>query len=328
MMRIDPWSIRFHPSRTRGHVESYFVRINDPVRPRALWIKATILKRTRGEAVAESWAIAFDRERGHIAHKKTVPYASARFGEELEVAGCAWSRARVKGSLGELTWDLALKPHGAPLYSYPHPRMYTGPLPSQKTLLVMPDLFATGTARVRGETWDVSKWRGVLGHNWGARHTHLYAWGHVSEWQGIGASPEGASDLVLEASGGRVRVGPIVLPMLAVISVRWRGVRYDWSSLRDMRRTSSRIDDFRRWSFAAKNDLGTIEAELEADTGDFVGLVYENPSGKPTYCLNSKLARAKVRLALSGRAPFEAASERAAFEIGTHDPRHGVRMYA
>jgi hypothetical protein len=47
-----------------------------------------------------------------------------------------------------------------------------------------------------------------------------------------------------------------------------------------------------------------------------------------TYCLNSKIARARIRLSVSGRAPFEATSRAAALEIGTHDPKHGVAMIA
>jgi hypothetical protein len=213
------------------------------------------------------------------------------------------------------------------MFLYRRARMYTGPLPKQKILSPIPDLVARGSITVRGERWDVGGWRGVLGHNWGKSHTHFYAWGHVSEWRGVGASPEGDSDLLLEAATARVRFGPIVLPPLTLISVRWRGVRYDWNRLRELPRNIGRVERFRKWTFSGKNDLGSIEGELTAETEDFVGLVYENPRGKPMSCLNSKLARARVRLSVSGRAPFEATSDRAAFEIGTHDPNHGVRMY-
>jgi hypothetical protein len=50
------------PLPARGHVESYFLRANDPARPRALWLKATILAPLQGEPVAETWLIA-DGER-------------------------------------------------------------------------------------------------------------------------------------------------------------------------------------------------------------------------------------------------------------------------
>jgi hypothetical protein len=64
-----------------------------------------------------------------------------------------------------------------------------------------------------------------------------------------------------------------------------------------------------------------------AETDDFVGLFYPNPDGVMLHCLNSKIAHAEVTLRIAGRAPRTLRSTRAALEIGTTDPRHGVRMY-
>jgi hypothetical protein len=335
MTEIEPNGVRFDPARSRGHVESYFLKINDPQRPRALWLKATILHREKTpaeSAVAESWVVCFDREHGHVGHKTTIPIGDARFGKgpdlDVEVASCTLSGARAHGAIEDVAWDLALEPHAPPLYVYGGARMYRGRLPSQKSLSIFPDLTTSGTVRVRGETWNVAGWRGSLGHNWGTRHTHLYAWGQISAWDAIGASPENASDLVFEGATGRVALGPLVVPPLSVFAVRWRGVRYEWNALSQIPKNRGHIVDLRRWTFSASNALGSIEGELEADTNDFVGLGYENPNGKMTYCLNSKLARARLRLELSGRAPFEATSQSAALEIGTHDPKHGVTMVA
>ena len=63
------------------------------------------------------------------------------------------------------------------------------------------------------------------------------------------------------------------------------------------------------------------------DADDMVGLYYPNPHGPMTYCLNTKLARARVRFEASGRPPLLLTSRAAALEIGTRDDGHGVRMY-
>ena len=63
-----------------------------------------------------------------------------------------------------------------------------------------------------------------------------------------------------------------------------------------------------------------------ADTDDFVGLFYPNPDGTNCHCLNSELARAEVTLKIAGRPARIYRSSRAALEIGTRDPNHGVRM--
>jgi hypothetical protein len=332
MSLIEPNGVRFDPE-SKGHVESYFLKINDPQKPRALWIKATILKKLDAPPVAEAWAVAFDREKGHTGHKTVVPFASAQFSRgpdlDVDVAGTKLGPEHATGAVGDVAWDFAFAAHAPPIYLYGGPRMYTGKLPSQKSLSSIPDLTTTGTVKVRGETWDVGGWRGSLGHNWGTRHTHLYAWGQISSWDKLGTSPENASDLVFEAGTGRVKVGPIVVPPLTVIAVRFRGVRYEWNSLADLRSNRGAIhSDLRRWTFSGRNALGSIEGELHAETRDFVGLGYENPNGAMTYCLNSKIAHARIQLSVSGRAPLEATSSAAALEIGTRDPKHGVVMVA
>jgi len=58
-----------------------------------------------------------------------------------------------------------------------------------------------------------------------------------------------------------------------------------------------------------------------------VGLFYPNPDGTMCYCLNSKLANAELTLRIEGRATKTLRSRRAALELATRDPHHGVRMY-
>ena len=70
-----------------------------------------------------------------------------------------------------------------------------------------------------------------------------------------------------------------------------------------------------------------VPAELAAETADPVGRHDPNPSGAKTYCLKTKLARARLELRLPGQPPFIATSRAAALEIGTRDRQHGVRMY-
>src|SRR5262249_27407600 len=79
-------AVRFDPKARRGHAESYFLKANDPSGDRALWLKATIFAAATepGRAVAEGWAIAFDRRGGtakHVAVKHTVPFDDASFAD-------------------------------------------------------------------------------------------------------------------------------------------------------------------------------------------------------------------------------------------------------
>lgn len=320
--------VRCGAGATRGHVESYFLKLDDRSGRRALWLKATILVREGGTPrFAEAWAIAFDREGKHVAVKERIPLADARFGAnglDAIVSNLRLSPGVASGEVASndhrIAFDLRFTMEAPPLVLFPSERMYEGPLPSSKLVTPHPDSRFTGTYTVDGETIEVDGWRGMEGHNWGARHAELYAWGHCNQW-------EGDDDLVFEGVTARVKVGRVLAPPITVLCVRHRGVRYDFNAPLALLRARGKFDT-RRWTFSATNALATLSGELWADTRDFVGLAYENPDGAITYCLNSKIARGRIRLSVRGRPDVEAMTQAAALEIGTKAPGHGVAMRA
>jgi hypothetical protein len=372
----DGWNLtRWDPATVdprKGHLESYFIKLNDPTSARALWVKATIFAPTdrtsggppfeRGKTVAEAWAIAFDHagdepapasyreappgdrpapRARHVAVKQTVPIEEATLARErpfrlrvagVEVATEAGGGLRLRGEVehgaGRVRFDLLLTPRDrAPLVPFPHAAMYTGAFPKSKLVSPILDALAEGTVdvdRATGEHahWDVHAWPAMQGHNWGTRHADLYAWAHCNSWR----EPEGR-ELVLEGLSGRVRVGPVKTPLITVIAVRWRGVRYEARTIREILKARGAIDGHRRWTFEARHAEAVIAGSLTMRDDDVVGLYYPNPDGEMTYCLNSKLAHATLRFAPRGRPPLTLTSEAAALEIGTHAAQHGARMY-
>lgn len=337
-----PNGVRFDRHGRRDHVESYFLKANEPNGDRAVWVKATIYASAAepDRAVAEGWAIAFDRRGGtnkHVAVKHVVPFSQASFGNtNLDVR---WTIPGVKPSdepqhltlepgrtsgrivhrKDSIAWNLELAGEARAFVPFPLESMYTGAFPKSKTLTPYPDLRLSGETIVNGERWDISGWPGMQGHNWGRGHADLYAWCHVNTW-------ESDAELVVEAISGRVRVGPIMTPVITVVCARFRGVDYLWNGPIEMARAHGDIG-LRRYSFTAEAPRARIEGLFEVDTDDMVGLYYPNPDGPMTYCLNSKLARAHVRLEVRGRPPVAVHSRAAALEIGTRDDAHGVRMY-
>jgi hypothetical protein len=323
---MSSWDgVRYDEQRSsHGHVESYFLKVNDPSGERALWVKATILRRLGEAPCAESWAIAFERGKPAVGSKATFDFSSARFSRDtidIEMPGLTVSRSRVHGSVGDVAFDLALSDEGAPFVFFPHRRMYTGPLPSTKLVSPMPDLRATGEIRVEGgRVWRVDGWRGLLGHNWGKGHAFAYAWGHCNVWNET-------DDLVLEGTSARVRVGPVLLPTATLLAMRTGGRTHMLTRIRTLLRNRGAMT-LRRWTFSGNGPSVSVRGELWADTDDMVGLQYDTPNGAMTYCLNSKLASARVEVAVAGEKPIVATSRAAALEIGTRDPHHGVRMVA
>jgi hypothetical protein len=327
--------------RGGGHVESWFLKANEPGGRRAVWLKATVFARQPDAdrrqppvpPMAEAWAIAFDRERGHVATKTSVPLESARFARgtlDVAIDGCELSLGRARGEIASgtrrLAWDLAVGPErAAPIVHLPRAALYDAPFPSSKLVTPLADGRVSGTLQVdRGdgsevEEWNVGDWPAMVGHNWGRSHARLYAWVHCNSW-------DDAEDLAFEAVSARVRMGPVLSPMATAVFVRWQGRRWDLNARELLGQNRGSIS-LRRWEVTAAGQGIEVRAELAAETDDLVGLHYPNPSGAMTYCLNTKLARARLELRLPGRDPVVATSRAAALEIGTHDRQHGVRMY-
>lgn len=320
-------AVRFDPNQCVDHVESLYLKLNEPGGKRALWVKTTILAGAGRTPVAEAWAIAFDRDAGHVAAKQVVPFADASFsrtGLDVKVAGVSLTAGRTRGQLesggARIEWDLEFDTRGDPLVPYPYPKMYEGGFPSQKTVTRFPDTRFSGSYRVRGREVRVDGWKGMQSHNWGKRHTELYAWAHVNQW-------DNADDLMLEGFTGRLKLGPILAPPLTVLCVWHAGRRYAFNDVRTLLRNKGVIT-LRSWRFEAESPQARVRGELAADTDEMVGLHYENPNGEMTYCLNSKIAWALLELESKDGPRVHASSNAAALEIGTKDPKHGVRMMA
>ena len=322
-------AVRYDPARSSGHVESYFLKANSLDGARALWVKATIYaSKARPEhAVAEAWAIFFERDGAHVAVKRSIPFAQAVFSKEhLSVEIGSHLRIDEEGARGSIEYgghtvalDLRMRGEQAPILLFPS-TMVRGRFPKQKLVTPRPDLVFEGTVTVDGKPVDVRGWRGMQGHNWGRGHSDFYAWGHCNLWDRTD------DDLVLEAASARVKVGPVMTPLVTLVCLRHRGVRYDFTGPVQMVRNRGEVTG-RRWHFAAHDGAVRVEADVSAQSSDFVGLYYPNPDGQMTYCLNTKIGTARVRLEVPGRGAMDWITRAAAFEIGTRDPEHGVRMY-
>jgi hypothetical protein len=328
-VRYDARAAAARASGGPGHLESWFLKANDPRGHRAVWLKWTIWAGVRApaSAVAEAWAIAFGTARGaHVATKTTVPFEAASFSREgidATIDGCTLTRESARGRVESggraIAYDLRVEPIGAPLVHYPARWMYERPLPKQKLLSPVPDARVSGSVEIDGERWLLDAWPGMIGHNWGTQHTECYAWAHCNSW-------DDGDDVVLEGFSGRARMGGVLMPTATLISVVHHGTVYRLTDLRSVTRNRGSISP-RRWRFRALSRRIDVAGEMWADSEDFVGLFYPNPDSTICHCLNSKLAHAEVTLRIEGRPPRTLRSERAALEIGTLDPNHGVRMY-
>jgi hypothetical protein len=332
----DLGGVRYDAARARssraGHVESWFLKANDPSGRRALWLRWTIWAGDLApeRALAETWAVAFGAGGGSVATKTSVPFERASFAGHalgIEVDGCGLSprvaRGRVESGGRSIAYDLSLESLGPPIAHLPARWMYRSAFPFQKLVSLMPNVRVRGTATVQGEAWALQAWPGMVGHTWGHAHSEPYAWGHCNAWD-TADTPDG--NVVLE--GFTVRPSAL-LPPVTSLTLRVGGEDFPLNGLSSLAQNAGAISP-RRWSFRgfrAQRPRVEVAGEMWADTDDFVGLFFRQPDGSECLCLNSMLARAEITLSIAGRPPRTLRSERAALELATRDPHHGVRMY-
>ena len=265
------------------HVESWFLRANDPASPRAIWLKATVLTRADGSTLSQAWFSCFDGERTEAACLD-VPLKESRFdlganALDLRVGPLSWtiaecggaSSGRLDGAEHEITWDLAFTkvdgPLGTPFSLLPTAKLVDAPFPRNKLLTPCPVATFTGTVAWGEQSWNLTGWHGMQGHNWGAAHSLEYAWGQCV----FTDVAEGEPFAVLEAASGRIPIGPVQSPFISMLVLR-RGVEeYRFDRLVDLWR--QRLDvDFPRWGLRMKGSDGVVDLEMAARPEEMVCL--------------------------------------------------------
>jgi len=322
--------VRYNPKSSSGQLESFFLKANHPTEPKAFWLKFTVYQpEGRPEkAVGDVWAIAFDGDgHNHVAVKESYPLASCKLGYDavgVTYGPSSFTTGKTSGRAvtGEqsIAWDLEFDPVGEPFHHFPNEKLYKTKLPSSKALSPYPDTRFRGTMTVNGKPWKIDGWKGMEGHNWGSKHTDLYAWGHCNLWD------SGEEDTFFEGFTGKLKLGPLWTPPVTRLFLRYRGKNYEMRTLKGTVSPGCRIETS-RWTFDVEAGEHRLKGFMTCSKEDMAGLYYKNPAGPMTHCLNSKIARCELTLTERGKTVCTLVSSHgSALEVATHDPDHGVKM--
>ena len=323
---------RYQPGQAAGHYESFFQRANHPTRPMAFWIRYTIFSPQHHpeNAVGELWAIYFDGEtRNHVALRKEIPFKECLFKTDeffAKVGDSVLEPGGLRGSIasGEhsISWDLAFSGEAEPLFLLSL-KSYKRRLPKAKVLVGMPMAKYNGWISVHGKRVELADWIGSQNHNWGSRHTDHYAWGQVAGFDHHPLS-------FLEVATARLKIGPFWTPFMTVLVLRHQGEEIALNHLTEAIRAKASISYF-NWNFKSETGKIRLEGTISASREAFVGLRYNNPPGGSKYCLNTKIASCELKITHKQSGPSDrieilSSKHRAAFEILTDDPQHGVTI--
>jgi hypothetical protein len=318
-------------NQTQGYYESFFLRANHPTRPLAFWIRYTLFspKNVPEKGIGELWATFFNGETDqNVVVKQEYPLTDCLFdtsGFNVQIGTTKLSSHFFQGAIenkrNTFAWEMTFDSDALPLLLLPL-NLYVGKFPAAKSLVSLPLAHFNGTLSINGEMISIADWVGSQNHNWGRKHTDLYAWGQVA---GFDSHP----DSFLEVATAQLRLGPLWTPPITLLVLRHQKKEYALTELIQGINAQGKFSYF-DWEFKSKNKDVEIEGQISAPSQAFIGLNYYNPSGGNKHCLNSKIAMCKLHFKdkVSGKSELLETKYRAAFEILTDDPNHGITIAA
>jgi hypothetical protein len=300
-----------------GHYESFYLKAADAASRRAVWIRYTVHKRPGEQPVGSLWATLFD-DGGPRAAKASTAELAVGGNDYLRVGE---SRVGPDGAIGEVpdlaAWELSFAGDAPPFLYLPKPWMYTRAIPRTKALSLRPAIRVSGWLTAGEHTVQLESWPGMVGHNWGAEHAERWIWMH-------GTAFAEEPDAWLDATIGRIKVGPWTTPWVANGCLSLGGVRHRLGGIGLARRT--KVDEAPdRCTFTLPGDGIAVRGEIHAPREDVVGWVYSDPAGPQHHTAHCAIADMSLTVARRAREPLTLAVQGGAtYELGMREHDHGI----
>ncbi len=305
-----------------GHYESYYLKVADAASRRAVWLRYTVHKRPGETPIGSLWATLFEVGGPYAAKYSPPPDALDCGGvDHLRIGS---SRIGPDGAHGELpgqaTWELRFEGDEAPFPYLPSAWMYGAKLPRTKALSLRPAVRVSGTVTVRGHTFELDRWPGMIGHNWGAEHAERWIWMH-------GTSFAEDPDSWLDATLGRIRLGRWTTPWVANGCLSLGGVRHRLGGIGATRATA--VDEYpERCTFVLPGKGIVVRGEVSAPREDVVAWVYSDPApGSQHHTAHCAIADMRLTVERPDRDPLTlTVAGGATYELGMREQDHGLAV--
>lgn len=318
---------------TVGHYESFYLKASHPTDPVSIWIRYTVHKRPGAAPLGSLWLTLFDaRAERPWAVKETTAEVGAGADHYVHVGDARFEPSRVFGSATAdvaragaeperrtASWELSYESDEPPFRHLPRELMYRAPLPRTKLLSPYPDARFAGHVTAGDRSVDITGWRGMVGHNWGAQHAERWIWLQAAGF-------EGREDAWLDAALGRIAIGRWTTPWVANGVLSLGGVRHRLGGLGATRRTevAERPDGA---TFTLPGRDITVQGRIGADRDEFVGWIYADPDGSEHNAVNCSVANLVLTVSQPAQPPLTLQlAAGAVYELGMRERDHGMEI--
>ena len=304
-----------------AHYESFYVKASDPERPRGVWIRYTVFKRSGEAPVGSVWCTVWPGGPAPVARKLTVAAAELGAGgdDHIRVGASRLAPGLVVGSAGDAVWDLRLADAAAPFAYLPREWMYRARVPRTKAVSLHPTATVRGRVQIGDAALDVEGWPGMVGHNWGTEHAERWVWLHAAGFPG-------APDAWFDATIGRVRVGRAALPWIANGCLCLDGQRHRLGGPARIRGTAVRATPT-ECAFTLPGSSAIVRGNATAPLAAIAGWRYSDPGGGEHLTANCSVAHLRLDVERPGRPGIRLeVPAGAAYELGGREAPAGVTI--
>jgi hypothetical protein len=302
--------------------ESYYLRAAHPNDAFAVWIRYTVQKAAGKAPRASLWFTFFDESTGRPTAEKAdfdAPDLSAPDAGWIRIGDSTFSETRIEGSSGQASWSIRVEDAARPLRHLPRPFLYKTPLPKTKPESPVPFGRFSGTVDIGDRHYELDRWPGMLGHNWGAEHAWTWVWLNGA---GFREEPEAWIDVVM----GRLMVAGRPTPWVVNGAISLDGERH---RLGGPFRRGVQANPVPGSATLVLPGEGGLRAEVEilAPHGSTVAWNYGGPDGHLHDVLNCSMAELTIGLT-TGNAPTRTLStdHGGTYELGLPDRQEWLEV--
>lgn len=274
--------------------EVWYLIIQRPATGEAFWIRYTLLNPRddhpqAGGGLWFAYARRGDPGAGFAIHRVFPGSAlgATLGGVDLTIGGAVLAPGRLTGSFEaeghHVSWDLRYEECG-------EPHTYFGPMlrrvMERRTSVTVPNprAFFTGRIELDGREVDLSGDVGHQAHHWGRERAKGWRWAHCAFFHH-------APEAVLEV----LSADKPPLPNLTFLRLADSGGGIEATSLFRALRNHAEVERG-VWRFSGQSWTQRLDVELSADPRSLLRFVYHSPRYEVSYCYNSPVADAHVRL--------------------------------
>jgi hypothetical protein len=279
--------------RAQGFMEVWFVTLNHADSGSGVWLRYTITSPDpgKGSPYCELWGFVFDpngkasfgaKNRFHIDR---LGVSNGRDdGALVRIGDSFLSENHLEGQVTRggrsLTWSLDFDPASR---CYQHlPAQLRSRVERRVSTLCSPNLSVpfTGTVTL-DDALTFGGEHGTQTHRWGRRHSRSWAWGHCSKF-------DGDVDAVFEGLAARTSIGPVRLPTITPLYVRFEDEEIVLNDLKSSFRARSHFE-MPTWSFTAANPDFKVTGAARTGIERLMQVAYSDPDGSARHCANSEI---------------------------------------